>query len=70
MSFRFETHENVIMKAKFSNLTWEQASKYGFYSQLKGKNVAITEVRQEGDKLIITKRINKAKNVWYRWGFD
>ena len=70
MSFRFETHENVIMRAKMHNITWEQAAQYGFHHQLDKSNVTIEKVSQNGDELVILKRVDKPFNRWYKWGWD
>ena len=68
MSFRFETHLNVPLKTKMRNLTWEQAAKYGVLHDLSSGKSNIASVTQEGDKVVILKRLNTKKNWLYRNG--
>ena len=69
MVIRTETHLNVPLKSKLRNLTWEQAVKYGLLHDLNHKGTHIVSTKQDGDKLIIVKRIPTEKNFVYRFGF-
>ncbi len=70
MTFRFETHENVVMRARLGGRGFLGAADYGFNNLLQKDNVTIAEVKQEGDKLIIVKRIEKRPGLLFKWGFD
>ena len=70
MSARFETHENAVLRARYSKLTYEQAAKYAVADKLDKSNTTVAHVEQDGDKVIIMKRMDKPLNRWYKWGFD
>ena len=70
MTFRFETHENVVMRARIGGRTFDDAANYGVNNLLGKDNVSLAEVTQDGDKLIIVKRIDKSPSLLYKWGFD
>ena len=68
MAFRFETHLNVPIKGRMRGVTYEQAANYGILKDLTNSNMNIASVQQEGDKLVIYKRIDTKKNWWYGKG--
>ena len=70
MVVRAETHLNVPLKSRMKNLTWEQAAKYGINHNLSSSGVNIASVKQDGDKLVIIKRLNTKKSMLFNWGFS
>ena len=69
MVIRTETHLNVPLKTKMKGLTWEQAVKYAMLHDLNYKGTHIVKAKQDGDRLILIKRIPTEKNWYYKLGF-
>ncbi len=68
MSFRFETHLNVPLKGKMKGIDYEQVARYAVSKDLSSSKHNITHVKQDGDKLIIVKRIATKPNLFFKLG--
>ena len=67
---RFEYYENTVMKSRFSNCTWQQAAQYAIQQNLNKGNTSVSQVIQDGEKLVILKRKNKKHSFGFKMGFD
>jgi len=69
MSFRFETHENVITKHHLGKkIHWTQAARHEFLKNLDKKTVTICSVKQlNEDTVEIVKRFDKKLGFFYKY---